>query len=74
MRWWDAPDVKTPFVTRGGGAPVGLSESEHVHWGMSIDHPMQRGEDTLDKDLVEALEFECDNSPEVLDEYRKGKI
>ena len=32
VRWWDAPDVKTQFVTRGGGAPVGLSETEHVHW------------------------------------------
>ena len=66
--------MKTPFVTRGGGAPVGLSESEHVHWGMSIDHPMQRSDDTLDTDLGEALEFECDNSPEVFDEYRNGKI
>ena len=74
LRWWDVPDVKTPFVTRGGGAAVGLSETEHVHWGLSVDHPLQRGEASLDADLVEALDFECGNSPGVFMSTGTGRL
>ena len=74
MRWYDAPDHKFPFVLRGGGAPSGLSEVEHLFWGIGIGHPLQRGEESLDPDLVLALEFECEMEPSELDDFRTHRI
>ena len=74
LRWWDCPDIKQPFVVRGGGAPTGLSESEHVYWGLTISHPLQRVEETVDDDLLEALDFECSGDPAELDAYRQAKV
>eukprot|EP00959_Pyramimonas_sp_CCMP1952_P452316 9466359-Pyramimonas_sp.AAC.1 len=63
-----------PFVHRGGGAPKGLHPLEHVQWARSVDHPMFGCGPELDGDLQAALSWVAENTPHVVDEFRRSGL
>ena len=64
------PDVEMPYVLMGGGQPKGLSTFEQIHWMEVTPHPDVLAFEQLDHDLQEAVEYECSNQPEVIDQLR----
>jgi hypothetical protein len=67
-----AVDIHDPFEPSGFGSVKGLSIWEHIQWAGLIDHPFKAPNlDTLDDDLLLALEFECTNSMEIVAELRE---
>ena len=63
------------LVPNGLGAPRGLNQEEHVSWAAQIEHPGRYEIDAdLDVDLRAALEFECSNVPEAIDNFRSAEM
>ena len=66
----DAADIKYSFVNNGGGAVKGFSVSEHVAWAQLQAHPMANKQAQLTDDLRQALQYECQETREEIDEFR----
>ena len=63
------------YVPWGNGAPKGLSNEEHLTFGMLQSHPEDEefGKEIL-PDLREAVRFEIEHELEEIDEYREAAV
>ena len=70
----DPCNASDPFVSRGRGAPKGLSVFEHVVLSFSLNHPLSTSVVDLPGDLVTALDFVIENSPCQVDQLRSERL
>ena len=62
------------YLTDSGGAPISLTEKEHVRWAKTLDHPMQFGRGGIDKlepAMQKALLFEATTDGNMVDLHRE---
>ena len=69
-----APDCHQPYVMLGGGQPRGLSTAEQIQWMCSTPHTDRLAVNSLDEDLLRALEFETCSDPEEVDRFRAERL
>ena len=69
-----AADPLDPYVPCGGGQPRGLSTAEQVNWMLASRHPDDLGQQDLDDDLMEAVEFERTKDVDEIDLFRASRL
>ena len=64
------PDLDSPFVPNGLGAPKGLSVSEHVLFGVRFPHPDAEHQELLPQRASDAVNFELLQGSEFIDAFK----
>ena len=62
--------VAHDLVPNGMGARLGLEPLEHVKWSSLVTHPALGPRKGLTQELIAAIDFEAENSPEEIDSER----
>ena len=71
------PGDKSPFVVDGGGAPCGLSKTEHFQWALTKEHPfIEKGPYKVNPYIHfwRAIDFANKSTAEQIDEFRSEVI
>ena len=61
-------------VPNGGGCVLGLTEEEHIRWSQEVQHGGRNVPPVLPRGLTEAMEYEAERPPKLVDEERENIV
>ena len=70
----ETDELEQERVPSGMGALKGWQPLQHVDWASGVSHPALEPSERASKALWQAISFECEHSPEEIDDFRMRKL